>query len=68
MAFEPAVVRPSRRHHPFRGDEQGAHFSSDEGVRGRVESWKGKINEESAVTLSEPGVYMYQCTPHLGMA
>lgn len=37
------------------------------GVPEGAQTWKGKINEEVSVTLSEPGVYMYQCTPHLGM-
>lgn len=34
-----------------------------------AEAWKGKINEEITVTLTEPGVYGYKCLPHypLGM-
>lgn len=32
-----------------------------------TEAWKGKINEEVEVTLSQPGVYGYQCVPHAGL-
>ena len=34
-----------------------------------AEAWKGKINEEVSVTLTVPGFYGYECTPHasLGM-
>ena len=34
-----------------------------------AEAWKGKINEEISVTLTEPGLYGYKCLPHyaLGM-
>lgn len=32
-----------------------------------AEGWKGKINEEITVTLTEPGVYGYKCTPHYPM-
>lgn len=29
-----------------------------------AEPWKGKINEDVSVTLTEPGIYGYKCTPH----
>ena len=32
-----------------------------------AEAWKGKTNEQITVTVPAEGVYMYQCTPHLGM-
>lgn len=31
------------------------------------EGWKGRINEEISVTLTEEGLYGYKCQPHLGM-
>lgn len=31
------------------------------------ETWKGKINEEVEVTLTVPGFYGYECTPHHAM-
>lgn len=37
------------------------------GLPSDAEEWKGKINEELKVTITAPGVYMYQCTPHVGM-
>ena len=32
-----------------------------------AETWKGKLNEEFSVTLTEPGLYAYKCQPHFGM-
>jgi len=37
------------------------------GVPAGAAEWKGKVNEEITVTLTTPGVYVYQCTPHFGM-
>ncbi|MEO0372500.1 MAG: pseudoazurin [Pseudomonadota bacterium] len=31
-----------------------------------AEGWKGKINDDIAVTLEQPGFYGYKCTPHVG--
>ena len=30
-----------------------------------AEGWKGKINQEVSVSLTEPGLYVYKCLPHL---
>jgi pseudoazurin len=32
-----------------------------------AETWKGKVNEEFTVTLTEPGLYAYKCQPHFAM-
>ncbi|MEM1381947.1 MAG: pseudoazurin [Pseudomonadota bacterium] len=32
-----------------------------------AELWKGKINQEVAVTFSQPGYYGYKCTPHVAL-
>lgn len=32
-----------------------------------VEAWNGKISKEVAVTFDKPGIYGYQCTPHLSL-
>ena len=32
-----------------------------------AEAWKGKINQEVSVTLTQPGIYGYKCTPHYAM-
>src|SRR5690606_1906514 len=37
------------------------------GIPEGAETWKGKINEELTVTLTEAGLYAYKCTPHFGM-
>ena len=31
----------------------------------KASGWKGNINEDISITLTEEGVYVYQCTPHL---
>lgn len=40
-------------------------------VKGAVpegfEAWNGKINQQITVTIQTAGVYLYQCTPHVGM-
>ena len=32
-----------------------------------AEPWKGKINEEMAVTFSQEGTYAYKCQPHFAL-
>ena len=32
-----------------------------------AEPWSGRIGQEISVTVEQEGVYMYQCTPHLGL-
>lgn len=69
MVFEPLVV------HAEPGDTitfvpvDKSHNSSSMkgGLPEGAEAWNGKINEQITVTVNEPGVYMYQCTPHFGM-
>ena len=34
----------------------------------KSKGWKGKPDEEIVVTLTEEGIYMYQCDPHKPMA
>ncbi|MGP6086411.1 pseudoazurin [Antarctobacter jejuensis] len=49
----------------FVAADKGHNSAATEGMLpdGAVE-WGGKINEEVAVTLEQPGFYGYQCTPH----
>ena len=69
MQFEPAFLKVAPGDTVTFVAQDMTHNS--ESFAGKIpegaEAWKGKINEEVSVTLSEPGVYMYQCTPHLGM-
>ena len=69
MAFEPAVVRARPGDVvTFVATDKGHNSAIMKGgAPDGVEGWKGKLNEEVSVTLTEPGVYMYQCSPHLGM-
>ena len=32
-----------------------------------AEPWKGKLNEPISVNLTEEGVYVYKCLPHVGL-
>lgn len=32
-----------------------------------VEGWKGEMNKNISVTLTEPGIYGYLCLPHAGL-
>lgn len=32
-----------------------------------ADTWKGEVNEELTVTLTEPGLYGFKCQPHLNM-
>ncbi|MEM9632758.1 MAG: pseudoazurin [Pseudomonadota bacterium] len=46
---------------------------NSESIKGMIpdgaEPWKSKINKEYSLTLTQPGIYGYRCTPHaaLGM-
>ncbi|MGF1561660.1 MAG: pseudoazurin [Geminicoccaceae bacterium] len=39
----------------------------DGAIPAGAEAFEGKINETFEVTLTEPGIYAYKCTPHLGL-
>ncbi|MDW9479604.1 pseudoazurin [Sinorhizobium meliloti] len=69
MAFEPAVIRAQPGDTVTFVAKDKGHNSAlmKGGAPEGAETWKGKINEEVTVTLSKPGVYMYQCAPHVGM-
>lgn len=69
MAFEPAVVRAKPGDVvTFVATDKGHNSAIMKGGAPEgVEGWKGKLNEEISVELTAPGIYMYQCTPHLGM-
>ncbi len=51
------------------GDPGHNAASIDGAIPAGADAFTGKINEEIEVTLTEPGVYAYKCTPHytLGM-
>lgn len=69
MVFEPLVVKaaPGDTITFVPTDKSHNSVSMKDGIPGGAEPWKGKTNEKITVTVTAPGVYMYQCTPHLSM-
>lgn len=48
--------------------DKGHNSAASKGmVPDGAEMWNGKISKEVAVTFETPGVYGYQCTPHLSL-
>lgn len=43
------------------------HNSSSVVIPDGAESWKGKLSQETSVTLDVAGLYSYKCTPHFGL-
>ncbi|MGB4118317.1 MAG: pseudoazurin [Polaromonas sp.] len=68
MAFEPGFVRAAKgdtvKFIKTDASHNSTSFFAPKGAKG----WKGKMDEEIVVTLTEEGVYMYQCDPHKPMA
>jgi pseudoazurin len=69
MVFEPALLRIApgdtvrfRATHPGHNAE-ALQVMTPEGAP----LFKGRINEEIAITFDRPGVYGYQCKPHYGL-
>ncbi|MEP9396983.1 pseudoazurin [Mesorhizobium sp. KR2-14] len=69
MVFEPMVVKaaPGDTITFVPTDKSHNSASMKDGLPEGAEAWKGKTNEQITITVSDEGVYMYQCTPHLGM-
>lgn len=69
MVFEPKVVRaaPGDTVTFVPVDKSHNSISMKGGLPEGAEAWNGKVNQQVTVTVSAEGVYMYQCTPHVGM-
>lgn len=69
MQFEPAFLRIEPGDTvTFVPTDKGHNTESLKGaIPESAEAWKGKINEEIVVTLTEPGLYAYKCLPHFAM-
>jgi len=70
MVFEPAVLSINKGDTvKFVATDLAHNSSSVEGMipEGAV-PWVGAMNQDIEVTLTEEGVYVYQCTPHNMMA
>ena len=70
MVFEPAVLSINKGDTvKFVATDLAHNSSSVEGmIPEGAEPWVGAMNQDIEVTLTEEGVYVYQCTPHNMMA
>ena len=70
MVFEPAVLSIKKGDTvKFVATDVAHNSSSVEGmIPEGAEPWVGAMNQEIEVTLTEEGIYVYQCTPHNMMA
>ena len=70
MVFEPAVLKIAVGDSVTFESTDAAHNSAS--LPGMIPenavSWNGELSRDITVTLTEPGVYAYQCTPHSMMA
>ena len=67
MVFEPGFLKVNvgdTVH--FKSVDMAHNSESSNGlIPVNASGWKGNINEDISITLTEEGVYVYQCTPHL---
>ena len=67
MVFEPGFLKVNvgdTVH--FKSIDMAHNSESSTGlIPVNASGWKGNINEDISITLTEEGVYVYQCTPHL---
>ena len=70
MIFEPAVLKVAVGDSVTFESTDAAHNSAS--LPGMIPAnavpWNGQLSRDITVTLTEPGVYAYQCTPHSMMA
>ena len=70
MVFEPAVLKIAVGDSVTFESTDAAHNSAS--LPGMIPenavSWNGELSRNITVTLTQPGVYAYQCTPHSMMA
>lgn len=68
MVFEPSFMLAAKgdtvKFIKTDASHNSVSFFAPKGAKG----WKGKLDEEIVVTLTEEGIYMYQCDPHKPMA
>jgi pseudoazurin len=69
MQFEPAFlsVAPGDTV-TFKAVDKGHDSESlPDGIPDGAESWKGQISQDVTVTLTQPGLYAFKCTPHFAL-
>ena len=66
MVFHPLIqVGEPGDTFKFLSVDKGHNTASIDGMLpDGVEAWKSRINDDHEQTLSKPGVYGYECTPH----
>lgn len=70
MVFEPAslVIKPGDTVH-FKATDVMHNSESIEGmIPSGATPWAGQMSQDISVTLTEEGLYVYKCTPHMMMA
>jgi pseudoazurin len=67
MVFEPGFLKVNVGDTVnFKSVDMAHNSESSTGlIPVNASGWKGNINEDISITLTEEGVYVYQCTPHL---
>ena len=68
MVFAPHIVQINAGDTVKFVSAQKGHFSQSikKMIPDGAEHWKGKMNKDMEITLTVPGFYGYQCTPHAG--
>lgn len=69
MQFEPAFLRVEPGDTVTFVPTNPSHNSETvaDAIPEGAEPWKGGMNKEITVTLTEEGLYAYKCLPHFGM-
>ena len=65
--FEPAVVYSEPGDTIKFVTVDKGHNSASVVIPEGAEPWKGKLSQDTSVTLDVPGLYSYKCTPHFGL-
>ena len=68
MIFAPHIIQIEAGDTVKFVSAQKGHFSQSikKMIPDGAEHWKGKMSKDMEVTLTVPGFYGYQCTPHAG--
>jgi pseudoazurin len=69
MQFEPAFLQVEPGDTVTFVPTDPGHNSQalEDAIPEGAEAWRGAINEEITVTLTEPGLYAYRCMPHFAL-
>jgi len=68
MIFEPAVLKVSVGDTVNFVATDMAHNSASVFTPPGATVWNGAMSKDISITINEPGVYIYECTPHAMMA